>query len=183
MSGRFLSHVTIPLELAREAITAIEREGFQLNCYVDDFLYMAKMTPEAHAYAEHQRIPLEEVGDLLEWLSSPPTKLVAIGDPKALDGLAERLREQFDERMYISKSLPFFLELASPEVSKGAGLGFAAERLGFTPPRRWPSATARTTSSCSTGPATRSPSRMHMPACWPAPTSSARRYRKRASRR
>lgn len=132
VSGRFLHHVTIPLELARETIAAVEREGFQLNCYVDDNLFVAKMTPEAHDYAEHQRIPIDTVGDLRAWLVSPPTKLVVIGDPEALDGLAERLREQFDGRLYISKSLPFFLELASPEVSKGAGLGFAAEQLGFT---------------------------------------------------
>jgi Cof subfamily protein (haloacid dehalogenase superfamily) len=132
VSGRFLRHVTIPLELARETISAVEREGFQLNCYVDDNLYVAKMTPEAHSYAEHQQIPIDTVGDLHDWLVSPPTKLVVIGDPKALDGLAERLREQFNGRLYISKSLPFFLELASPEVSKGAGLGFVAEQLGFT---------------------------------------------------
>jgi Cof subfamily protein (haloacid dehalogenase superfamily) len=132
VSGRFLRHVTIPLELAREAIGAVEHEGFQLNCYVDDNLYVAKMTPEAHSYAEHQHVPIDTVGDLREWLASPPTKLVVIGEPTALDGLAERLREQFAGRLYISKSLPFFLELASPEVSKGSGLGFAAERLGFT---------------------------------------------------
>jgi hypothetical protein len=132
VSGRFLRHVTIPLELARETIAAVEREGFQLNCYVDDNLYVAKMTPEAHSYAEHQRIPIDTVGELREWLPSPPTKLVVIGEPTALDGLALRLREQFDGRLYISKSLPFFLELASPEVSKGAGLGFVAEQLGFT---------------------------------------------------
>ncbi len=131
-SGRFLHHVTIPLDLARETIAAVEREGFQLNCYVDDNLYVAKMTPEAHSYAEHQRIPLDVVGDLRKWLTSPPTKLVVIGEPTALDGLAEQLREQFDGRLYISKSLPFFLELASPEVSKGAGLGFVADELGFT---------------------------------------------------
>jgi Cof subfamily protein (haloacid dehalogenase superfamily) len=132
VSGRFLRHVAIPLELAREAIAAVEQDGFQLNCYIDDFLYVGKMTPEAESYAEHQRIPLETVGNLREWLPSPPTKLVAIGDPKELDGLAGRLREQFDGRLYISKSLPFFLELASPEVSKGVGLGFVAEQLGFT---------------------------------------------------
>jgi len=132
VSGRFLRHVAIPLELARETIAAVEQEGFQLNCYVDDNLYVAKMTPEAHAYAEHQRIPIDTVGNLREWLTSPPTKLVVIGEPKALDGLAGRLREQFSGRLYISKSLPFFLELASPEVSKGSGLGFAAEQLGFS---------------------------------------------------
>lgn len=132
VSGRFLRHVTIPLELARETISAVEQEGFQLNCYVDDNLYVAKMTPESRSYAEHQQIPIDTVGDLREWLTSPPTKLVVIGHPTALDGLAEHLRKQFDGRLYISKSLPFFLELASPEVSKGAGLGFVAEQLGFT---------------------------------------------------
>jgi Cof subfamily protein (haloacid dehalogenase superfamily) len=132
LSGRFLRHVTIPLDLARETIAAVEQDGFQLNCYVDDNLYVAKMTPEAHSYAEHQRIPIDTVGDLRNWLTSPPTKLVVIGEPTALDGLAEKLREQFSGRLYISKSLPFFLELASPEVSKGAGLGFVAEQLGFT---------------------------------------------------
>jgi len=133
LSGHFLHHVTIPLELARETIAAVEQEGFQLNCYVDDNLYVARMTPEVHSYAEHQHVPIDTVGDLRNWLASPPTKLVVIGEPTALDGLAERLREQFAGRLYISKSLPFFLELASPEVSKGAGLGFVADRLGFTP--------------------------------------------------
>src|SRR5438132_506277 len=35
-SGRWLRHVPIPLELAREAIAAVRDEGFGLNCYVDD---------------------------------------------------------------------------------------------------------------------------------------------------
>jgi Cof subfamily protein (haloacid dehalogenase superfamily) len=131
-SGELLRHVTIPLELAREAITAVEAEGFHLNCYVDDSLYVAEVTPEARMYADFQQIPIEPVGDLESWLTSPPTKLVAIGDPSALDGLAERLRERFGARLYVSKSLPFFLELASPEVSKGAGLGYVATRLGFS---------------------------------------------------
>src|SRR5207244_904819 len=46
--------------------------------------------------------------------------------------LSARLKARFDGRLYISKSLPYFLELASPEVTKGAGLAFLAERLGFT---------------------------------------------------
>ncbi len=42
------------------------------------------------------------------------------------------MRERFGDRLFISKSLPYFLEFASPEVSKGSGLAFLAERLGFT---------------------------------------------------
>jgi hydroxymethylpyrimidine pyrophosphatase-like HAD family hydrolase len=33
--------------------------------------------------------------------------------------------------MFIAKSLPFFLELASHAISKGSGLAFVADHLGF----------------------------------------------------
>jgi Cof subfamily protein (haloacid dehalogenase superfamily) len=132
-SGTFLRHVTIPLPLAREAIDAIQRAGFGLNCYVDDELYVAQVTPEAERYASFQHIRLHVVGPLLDWLEREPTKLVVVGDPAALDVLGGELREQFRTRLFIAKSLPYFLEFASPEVSKGSGLAFVADRLGFTP--------------------------------------------------
>jgi hypothetical protein len=45
--------------------------------------------------------------------------------------LKVRMQERFDGRLYISKSLPYFLEFASPQVTKAAGLDFLAEHLGF----------------------------------------------------
>ncbi len=132
VTGEFLLHVPIPLELAREAIAAVEEEGFGLNCYVDDELYVAEVTVEAHRYADFQHLELHVVGPLLDWLDRPPTKLVVIEDPEVLDGLEARLKERFRGRLYISKSLPYFLELAHPDVTKASGLGFLAEQLGFT---------------------------------------------------
>jgi len=132
VSGRWLRHVPIPLELAREAIAAVNDEGFGLNCYVDDELYVAEITPEARRYADFQNLELHPVGDLLEWLDRRPTKLVVIGDPDALDGLKQKVLERFAGRLYIAKSLPYFLEFASPDVTKAAGLTFLAEQIGFT---------------------------------------------------
>jgi len=130
-SGRFLRHEPIPLGLAREAIAAVEDECFGLNCYVGDDLYVASETPEARRYAEFQHIPIHVVGPLLDWLDEPPTKLVTIGDPDVLDALEARLKERFGPRLFISKSLPYFLELASADVTKGAGMAFVAEHLGL----------------------------------------------------
>ncbi len=130
-TGRFLRHEPIPLAVAREAIAAVEADGFGLNCYVGDELYVASETPEAHAYAEFQHLPIHTVGPLLEWLDEPPTKLVAIGEPRVLDGLEERMKARFDGRLYISKSLPYFLEFASPAVTKASGMDFVAEHLGI----------------------------------------------------
>jgi Cof subfamily protein (haloacid dehalogenase superfamily) len=132
-SGDFLLHVPIPLPEARKTIDAVTASGFHLNCYVDDQLYVAEVTPEARRYADFQHLEIHAVGDLRAWLERDPTKLVAVGDPEALDVLEEELKARFAGRLFISKSLPYFLEFAHPNVSKASGLAFVAERDGFGP--------------------------------------------------
>jgi len=132
VSGEFLRHVPIPRESALEAIDAVVSAGFHMNCYVDDLLYVAEVTPEARAYADFQHLEIHAVGPLCDWLHDDPTKLVAVGEPAALDELEAELKPRFRGRLFVSKSLPYFLEFAHPDVSKGAGLQFVADRLGFT---------------------------------------------------
>lgn len=134
-SGEWLLHVPVPLPEAREAMDAVIGAGFHLNCYLDDLLYVAEVTPEARRYAEFQQLEIHAVGDLRAWLDRDPTKIVAVGEPTALDELEEELKPRFEGRLFISKSLPFFLEFAHPDVSKGSGLAFVADRLGFGPER------------------------------------------------
>ncbi len=132
VSGEWLRHEPIELSLAKETISAVEDEGYGPNVYVADELYVANVTQAARDYAEFQHLEIHEVGSLLDWLRDAPTKVVCVGDPKALDGLEVRMKERFDGRLYISKSLPYFLEFAAPGVTKAAGLEFLAERMGFT---------------------------------------------------
>jgi Cof subfamily protein (haloacid dehalogenase superfamily) len=132
-TGEFLLHVPVPLAEAREAMDAVIAAGFHLNCYLDDLLYVAEVTPEARQYADFQHLEIHAVGDLRAWLDREPTKLVAVGDPDALDELEAELKPHFEGRLFISKSLPFFLEFAHPDVSKGSGLSFVAGQLGFRP--------------------------------------------------
>ena len=131
-SGEFLRHVPMPVDRAREALDAVIAAGYHVNAYVDDELYVAAETPEAHAYADLNKVEMHVVGDLREWLTEDPTKLVAVGEPHALDELEAVLKPQFSGRLFVSKSLPHFLEFAHPDVNKGAGLAFIGERLGFT---------------------------------------------------
>jgi Cof subfamily protein (haloacid dehalogenase superfamily) len=132
-SGAFLRHVPIPLADARDAMDAVLDAGFHLNAYVDDDLYVAEVNAEARRYSEFQHIPVNAVGDLRAWLEREPTKLVAVGDPDELSALEAELKPRFASRLFISKSLPYFLEFAHPDVSKGSGLSFVSTRLGFRP--------------------------------------------------
>lgn len=134
-SGAFLLHRPIPLELAHEVIAAVAQAGHSLNCYVDDELYVSEASAEADRYAAFQNLRIHEVGDLTGWLDRDPTKLVVVGSPDELDLLGVSMHERFDGRLHVSKSLPIFLEFSHAGVTKGSGLAFLAERLGFAAAR------------------------------------------------
>ena len=53
VTGEFLRHVPIPRALALEVIDAVTAAGFHLNCYVDDLLYVAEVTPEKKVVWKH----------------------------------------------------------------------------------------------------------------------------------
>jgi len=128
----WLRHEPLGLELAREALDAVLEEGYVPNVYVGDELYVAEVNEWVIAYAGFQQLVPHPVGDLRAWLATEPTKLVCVGESDELDGLELRLRARFGERLYVTKSLPYFLELAAPGVTKAAGLAFLGERLGFS---------------------------------------------------
>jgi Cof subfamily protein (haloacid dehalogenase superfamily) len=131
-NGKWLRHEPIPLELAREVIGLVEGVGHGLNVYVDDELYVERVTQGSQDYAGFQHLVIHEVGNLLAWLEEPPTKLVCVGDPVELDEVEARMKAHFGDRLYISKSLPYFLEFAASGVTKGAGLDFLSAHMGFT---------------------------------------------------
>jgi Cof subfamily protein (haloacid dehalogenase superfamily) len=131
-SGTFLLHEPIPIETAREAVKLLAALGHPPNCYVDDRLYVERQTEYSRMYAEFQHLPVQEVGDLAAWLERPPTKLVAVADPADVPALRATLLATFGDRLFMTTSLPYLLELGNPTVSKGTGIAFVAERLGIS---------------------------------------------------
>ncbi len=132
-TGEWLLHRPMGVALAHEVIEAVDAAGFHMNVYVDDELYVEELNEEAVTYATHARLEAHAVGDLLAWLDKPTTKIVVVGEPQGLDRLQDDLRARFDGRAFIAKSLPIFLELALPGVSKGSALEFVCDRLGIDP--------------------------------------------------
>lgn len=131
LDGTFLLHEPLELEVAREAIRLLVAAGHPPNCYVDDRLFVASHTEYSRKYAEFQHLPVTEVGDLVAWLERPPTKLVAVANPKEIPALRAMLAERLASSLFLTTSLPHLLELGNRAASKGSGLAFVAERLGL----------------------------------------------------
>ena len=110
-------------------------DGQHVNVYVHDELYVEELNADALEYARHSKLEPRVVGPLDEWLTEPTTKIVVVGEPARLDVLETQLHDRFGQRLFIAKSLPHFLEVAEPEVSKGSGLRWVCRRLGIDPGR------------------------------------------------
>ncbi|MEW6063678.1 MAG: Cof-type HAD-IIB family hydrolase [Bacillota bacterium] len=131
-SGEILIHRPVPLDLARQVIERVKTLGYHINVYVDDNLYVEKVTSEAETYQRISGITAHPVGDLLKFLDRPPTKVLIVGGVGALDDLGREIRQQFGTTLHITKSKPHFLEISHPEATKGHALDTLARRWGLT---------------------------------------------------
>lgn len=128
-TGTFLLHEPLELDVARAAVEALLDAGHSPNVYIDDELYVSRHSPQSRRYAQFQGLTVTEVGDLLAWLDRPPTKLVAVLEPAHVPGLRAQLASVLGERVFLTTSLPHFLELGNPTTSKGSGLRHVARLL------------------------------------------------------
>ena len=154
--GEWLLHVPIELELAIEAIAAVEAEGYDPNVYVDDELYVSRMTPGRRgATRTSSSIAIHAVGDVKRVArpsrrrrsSASATRTSSTGSASgcahaSATGCGSRSRCRTSSSSRRSASRRARGSTSSP--------GGSASRAS----RRSRSATARTTSSSSSGPAT-----------------------------
>lgn len=126
-----LWHRKIAAEMAREALEALAETGLHVNIYVNDELIVDRLTPEADLYSRISEVEARVVPSLYEAVSGQPTKIVAIGEPEEIDRWTPILKERFRDRLYVTKSISRFLEIANPQVSKSMALSHLCERLGI----------------------------------------------------
>lgn len=132
-TGEIIRDFPVPVDIAREIIGLVEREyGFHINVYVDDNLYAKSITEEGRGYAKLARVPLNPVGDLLDFLRVDPTKMVIVAREEELDPLLPRLKSLYGDTLHITKSKPNYLEVMHPKADKGQALADLAHIYGIS---------------------------------------------------
>ncbi|MHB8619997.1 MAG: Cof-type HAD-IIB family hydrolase [Chloroflexota bacterium] len=130
VSGERLFHQPVPLDLAREVVGIGQGRGYTVQAYVDDAFYVDRVTPEARIYEGISLVKARPVGNLLEFLHQPPTKVVIVTDEQTTMSLVPELAGRFGEKLFITRSYPLFTEAVHPSVSKGLALARLAELCG-----------------------------------------------------
>ncbi len=132
LTKEVLYHKPVPMELARKVISSVQEQGFDVNLYQNDELYVRKGNPRIQDYSDLAQVSYTEVGDLLSCMYTDTEKLLVIDEEEKLDRLAITLKELIGDKLHITKSKPFFLEITHPEATKGQALDTLANNLGIT---------------------------------------------------
>lgn len=130
-----LFDLRINRQIALEVLDYLEksewRPALSIHCYLDDRLYVRELTHATLAYGERTGVKPLPVGDLREFLTSEPTKILALcEDPTVTDTLLGSLRSLYTPaELYLTKSVATFFEVTHPAVNKGAAVRYLAEKV------------------------------------------------------
>ena len=131
VSGGTLYHLPVPDENAQQIVRDCVADGYHLNYYLDDVLYVREDTHWARLY-EKRTSTSAAVGDLTRFDGREPTKLLLIDTPETTDKLLKHYRDKYGKALYITKTDDEYLEFMNPAVSKGVALAEAARWLKVT---------------------------------------------------
>lgn len=131
-TGEVLYRRHVPLATARSVLSLLRSfPEVQPHVYVDDRVYVGHINWLTEEYQRKDSIPVQEVGDLLEFLEADPVKILIIGERAHLEQLAGAIRRLPGDPVNFVFSEPTYLEVLPPGTSKGSALQYVAGALGI----------------------------------------------------
>ena len=136
-SSRMVKAVPLVVDVAREALDALRENGFRVQLYFDDRLYLDGTDERTDEYLRLSRIEPVLVPDLRELLngkrpSEPgPMKVLGISSETHVLQQVRELGDRFGSRANVFRSLRQYLEITDPGANKGAALSWLAGQQGL----------------------------------------------------
>jgi Cof subfamily protein (haloacid dehalogenase superfamily) len=131
-SGKTLFQQPLAVEPARAAAAYCEARGYYVHAYVADKLYVPEGRDLGLRYAQRLGVEAHPVASLSRWLQEPPTKLLVVEEVERTPAIQRELADLLGSSASVVRSDPEYVEIFSPNVSKGQMLSVLAEEMGLT---------------------------------------------------
>lgn len=132
MSGKKIIHEPIRMNLAKKVLKIAQELDIHANLFYDDKWFFKEWNEEAEFYQNKIGVKGVEVGDLRDFLSFDPTKIVFIVKPSYIHELWDYLRKQFMGKLNITVSSERNIAILSPQVNKGRALTILYNQMGLS---------------------------------------------------
>ena len=140
MNGETLLHRTIPRDLGAEVLEWAAERDLHARVFVDGRIVTSPDTTAAERFLRRSEEPSVSVVDSpAGWLRSDageePTKLVLVDHPDDVPRWLDEAQKEFEGKLFVTRSLPHYVEVGGREGTKSRALGFLCERWGIDPGR------------------------------------------------
>ncbi|MBD2140891.1 HAD family phosphatase [Anabaena sp. FACHB-1250] len=128
-------HLPVSREITQQLLEYFEqpdlRSLLSVHFYINDQLYVREITKETDNYQQRCGVTAIPVGDLGQLLDHEPTKILALSeDANLTQQLLADLRLRYKPTdLYMTTSVPTFLEAANTHVNKGNAVRYLAEEM------------------------------------------------------
>ncbi len=139
MNGETLLHRTLPKDVSVEVLEWAAEKGLHAKVFTDSKIVAS---PETTAVLKHLRRSEELDTEIVEspaaWLlngGEDPTKLVIVDHPTEVPKWLEEAQRAFSGRLFVTRSLPHYVEVGGLQGTKSEALKFLCERWEIDPAR------------------------------------------------
>lgn len=130
-TGAPIFDLPLPNAEALELEAYAREHHLHVQLYDDDNYYCERNGRYARIYAEVSGVEPVVVPSLRAYFAQrDATKCCIIAEPEVIAEHVERVAALMGRRAYVTRSLPWFLEVMNPGVDKGRALEIVANRLG-----------------------------------------------------
>jgi Cof subfamily protein (haloacid dehalogenase superfamily) len=133
MNGETLLHRTMPGSLGIEVLEWAAARDLHARVFVDGHIITSPDIPSARPEAGASIV--DSPADWLRDSGEEPVKLVIVDRPDDIEGWLEEAKSAFAGHLFVTRSLPHYVEVGSLEGTKASALGFLCERWGIEPER------------------------------------------------
>lgn len=138
MNGETLLHRTLPKELSIEVLEWAANRGLHARVFTDGKIVASPETSAVLKYLSDREPDVEVVESPATWLRAggeEPTKLVIVDHPDEVPKWLQEAREAFSGDLFVTRSLPHYVEVGGREGTKSEALRFLCELWEIDPAR------------------------------------------------
>ena len=130
-TGDILRHERLDEDAAEAAISFFEKRGFQTRVYIDDTVWVSKLDDDYVAYVKRNNSKIGLEPDLKILAKQLPILVLGIAEPTVVSKHVTDIDELTGETALVTRSLPRFCEVGSPNAGKANALQWLADREGI----------------------------------------------------
>lgn len=129
VTHEILWHQPLTSQMLSDTLDFLDSGGHEILAHHRGHVYVERLSEWIEAYVERNHVRVHVVDSLRSLAEEGVTRLIVGGEDDAVGEVTARLKGEFDSRLQITRSLPYFCEVLHPETGKDVALKRLCEML------------------------------------------------------